>query len=128
VILVDTSVVVDLMRGLDAKLAALIPTISLTVCGVTRAEVLGGGRDPTHRRMMLNLLQTFSCVPISEQSWDEVGVNLAKLRWNGLTIPIADVVIATVGMELDVAVWARDRHFPLMAKVLPKLRLFVEPP
>jgi predicted nucleic acid-binding protein len=49
VILTDTSVVIDYARGKDAKLAALVPTLPVAVCGVVRAEVLAWARDPGHR-------------------------------------------------------------------------------
>jgi hypothetical protein len=54
--------------------------------------------------------------------------NLAKLRANGLTVPFPDAVIATLGMENDLEVWARDAHFPAMQRVLTKLNLYQEPP
>jgi predicted nucleic acid-binding protein len=43
-------------------------------------------------------------------------------------VPFPDAVIATLGIESDIEVWARDHHFPTMQKVLTKLRLFQEPP
>jgi hypothetical protein len=41
---------------------------------------------------------------------------------------LADAVIATLGIENDVEVWARDPHFPMMQQNLPRLKLFQEPP
>ena len=41
---------------------------------------------------------------------------------------IADVIIATLGIHLDVEVWARDHHYLDIQKVLPVLKLFKEPP
>lgn len=31
-------------------------------------------------------------------------------------------------VENDIEVWSRDPHFPIMQKILPRLRLFTEPP
>jgi predicted nucleic acid-binding protein len=45
-ILADTSVVIDYAKGRDAKLVALLSTLAAALCGVTRAEVLCGARDP----------------------------------------------------------------------------------
>jgi predicted nucleic acid-binding protein len=66
VILIDTSVVIDYARGKDAKLAALIPQLSVAVCGIVRAEFLCGARDPTHRAQMLTLLATFAQLSIPD--------------------------------------------------------------
>jgi predicted nucleic acid-binding protein len=57
-----------------------------------------------------------------------VGDHLAELRRNGLTVPVPDAVIATLGMHLDIEVWSRDPHFPSMQRILPALKLFQEPP
>ncbi|MFO0807260.1 MAG: hypothetical protein U0746_01415 [Gemmataceae bacterium] len=49
-ILADTSVVIDYVKGHDAKLVALVPTLPISVCGVTRAELLCGVRTPADRQ------------------------------------------------------------------------------
>ena len=38
------------------------------------------------------------------------------------------VVLATVAISNDIELWTRDTHFPMIQKVLPALKLFVEPP
>jgi len=128
VILVDTSVVIDYTRGQDARLVALLPTLSVATCGVVRAELLSGARDPKHRATIASLMATFQHIPIPEWLWDKIGDNLAALRVSGITVPLPDVVIATVGIENDIEVWARDAHFSRMQSVLPRLKLFQEPP
>ena len=127
-ILVDTSVVIDYTRGRDAKLVALLPTLSVAICGVVRAELMGGARDARHRASLASMLSTFQDIPTPESIWDKVGDNLATLRATGITVPLPDAIIASLGIENDVEVWSRDPHFPLMQKALPRLRLFQEPP
>jgi predicted nucleic acid-binding protein len=127
-ILVDTSVIIDYARGKDAKLVARLPKLPVAVCGIVRAELLCGARDPKHRGDLLTLLATFSQISIADAVWDAVGDSLAALRAKGITVPFPDVAIATLGIEHDLEVWARDPHFPMMQKVLPTLKLFQEPP
>ncbi len=127
-ILVDTSVVIDYARGKDAKLVALLPTLPVAICGIVRAELLCGARDPKHRTDLLTLLATFNHLVILDPIWDPVGDNLAALRTHGITVPFADAAIATLGIQNDMEVWARDPHFPTMQKVLPGLKLFAELP
>ena len=127
-ILVDTSVVIDFTKGRDAKLVGLLPTLAVSACGVTRAEVLCGARDPADRLDLLKILSGFQPAPIPDALWESVGDNLATLRAAGISVPFPDVVIATLGMQLGVEVWTRDKQFTLMQSVLSGLRLFTEPP
>jgi predicted nucleic acid-binding protein len=127
-ILLDTSVVVDHVRGRDAKLKSLIPTLPAAVCGVSRAELLCGARTPAERQALMTALGTYRQVPIPDALWDTVGDHLAALRAAGVTVPFPDVAIATVAIANGIELWARDRHFPLIQSILPALRLFQEPP
>ncbi len=127
-ILLDSSVLFDYFRGKDAKLNALIPTLSCALCGAVRAEALKGCRTPAERTKTVNGMNTFGRLTTPEVVWDELGDNLAALRVAGLAVPFPDVLVATVGVRHGVEVWARDRHFPMMQTVLPALRLFAEPP
>ena len=46
----------------------------------------------------------------------------------GANLGPADVVIATVAIENDIELWTRDAQFQLIQRVLPRLKLFQEPP
>jgi predicted nucleic acid-binding protein len=102
VILTDTSVVIDYARGKDAKLAALMAQRAVAVCGIVRAELLCGARDPAHRGNLLTLLATFAQFSIPEAIWGAVGDYLAALRRHGITVTFPDTVIATLGIENDI--------------------------
>jgi predicted nucleic acid-binding protein len=127
-ILVDTSVVIDLSRGKDAKLLAILPTLPTAVCGITRAEVLRGARSTTHRLDFHTLLAPFRILTIPDLLWDQIGDNLAALRRSGIAVPFQDITIATTGIYHGVEVWTRDKQFRLMQTVLTQLKLFQEPP
>jgi predicted nucleic acid-binding protein len=127
-ILVDTSIVIDYTRGKNPKLQALVQTKPVATCGIVRAEILCGARNATDRSKLLVELALFHHLPTPESLWDAIGDNLAQLRRDGLTVPVPDAIIATLGIENDIEVWARDPHFPAMQNTLPRLRLFQEPP
>jgi predicted nucleic acid-binding protein len=127
-ILVDTGVLIDFLRSKDLKLDRWFRSLPVAVCGVTRAEILHGARDSANRTRLLAFLQPFHLVSIPDTLWDAVGDNLAALRQKGITVPFPDAVIATVGIENDLEVWARDPDFQMMQTVLPRLKLFAEPP
>jgi hypothetical protein len=104
-ILADTSVIVDFLRSGDARLRHIIVTEPAAICGVTRAEILHGARDSLHQQQLLVALNLFPAVPITDAVWDKVGDNLAALRSKGVTIPFADVIVATVAIEHGLELW-----------------------
>jgi predicted nucleic acid-binding protein len=128
VILVDASVLIDHTRGLDPKLAGLFATYPVALCGVTRAEVLHGARNPGERAKLIAFLGQFTQLPFPDTLWDTVGDNLAVFRSKGLTVPMPDAIVATLALVNDFEAWARDQHFTDMQKFIPTLKLFQEPP
>jgi len=127
-ILTDTSVLIDYLRGKDPKLVLDLPTRPVAVCGVVRAEILYGQKSAEQRTREVAVLDTFLQLPIPDSIWDRVGDNLATLRAGGVTVQLPDVVIATLAIVSNVELWARDHHYTLIRQVLPALRLFAEPP
>lgn len=97
------------------------------ICGVTRAEVLHGSRDAKHAVRFTAALDSFRQEAIPELLWDTIGANLASLRSRAVTVPFADVIIATLAIALDVELWTRDKQFGMIRSVLPALKLFQEP-
>lgn len=88
--------------------------------------MLHGAREANHREKLLRTLDLFLAVPLPEGLWDQVGDALAALRAAGLTVPFADVVIAVAAIAHDLELWAHDRHFGDIQKVLTALKLFQE--
>jgi predicted nucleic acid-binding protein len=127
-ILVDASVLIDFLRTKDPKLDRQFRSEPVAVCGVTRAEILAGARRVPDRHRLLLFLNRFQQVPMPDGLWDMVGDNIAALNARGLTVPFPDAVVATLGIENDIEVWARDPHFPTMQKILARLKLFHEAP
>jgi predicted nucleic acid-binding protein len=127
-ILVDTSVVIAQLRSGDPRLLALFKAHDAAICGLTRAEVLYGVRTKADQVRFVAALNSLTHVSIPDGLWDEAGLNLAWLRSAGASVPLADAVIATLAIHLDVELWARDKHFPLIQSVIPSLRLFLETP
>jgi predicted nucleic acid-binding protein len=127
-ILTDSSVVIDYLRTGDPKYQAVSQAHGAAVCGVTRAEILHGARNPKDRQRLLTVLNAFGQVPIPDSLWDDLGDHLAALRAAGVTVPFQDVVIATVAITSDIELWTHDNQFAMIQQVLPRLRLFQEPP
>jgi predicted nucleic acid-binding protein len=123
VILLDASVLIEYLRRRDARLEKAMNELDLGVCGVTRAEVLHGAQGEEDEKTLLRLLDEFTPVILSEEIWDKLGHRLRQLRSRGVIVPFSDAVLATVALERDVHLWTYDRHFRLIADILP-LKLY----
>jgi predicted nucleic acid-binding protein len=118
VILADSTVIIDYLRGTDVKLRSLVTSLQVGICGAVRAELLCGARDAAHRIQLLGQLTRFHHLNFPEPIWDTLGDNLCALRRSGFTFPFPDVAIATLGIHEGIEVWARDRHYADIQKVL----------
>ena len=127
-ILVDTNVLIAVLRTNDAKLVNLLNSHGAAACGVVHAELLCGARTPRERSLIIAMLSTLATVPIAEALWEQVGDNLARMRSRGVTVPFPDAVLATLAVSLNIELWTRDQHFALVQQAIPALRLFQEPP
>jgi len=127
-ILADTNILIIYLRTADPKLLALFRSLPIAICGVTRAEVRCGVRNPAQLTASQIFLATFHTALIPDHLWDEVGSNLATLRAAGFAFPFPDVVIATLAIANGIELWTRDKQFTTMQSALPALQLFQEPP
>jgi predicted nucleic acid-binding protein len=125
-ILVDASVIIEYLRTPSPNLLAAMQAGDAVICGATRAEILAGARHALQRQRLTLLLDSLGQVAIDDALWDEVGDHLATLRRAGVTVPFPDAILSTLAISLDIELWSRDRHFPLIQQVVPTLKLYLE--
>lgn len=126
-VLVDSSVwILNIRRDgpLEVKVAlrALLDEYQALSCGPVKLEVLGGMRADLRRKLEFN----FAAIPyraMNDHHWEASKLHAWKLRDAGITVPWLDVVIATLAIDWNVRLYARDAHFEAMAPVLG-LRLY----
>lgn len=126
--LVDASVIIEYLQSHNPKLLSAMQANGAAICGTTRAEILAGSRSPKQRQLLVALLDSMSQIALDEAFWDAVGDHLAMLRASGVTVPFPDAVLSALAISLDMELWSRDQHFPLIQRVFPALRLFQESP
>ena len=127
-ILVDTNILIAVLRTGDAKLIHQLKVESAAVCGVVRAELLCGARSLVETTAVHSLLASLVSIGIDDSLWTFIGENLFLLRSQGITAPFPDVILASLAIACDIPFWTRDQHFTLMRQTLPKLKLFQEVP
>jgi predicted nucleic acid-binding protein len=123
-ILLDTSIVIQLCRRPSTLSHNLPPLDEICICGVTKAELLQGIRSENEARYIDEMLLGFHQIPIVEEIWTETGLNLRRLRRGGITVPFPDAILLSTAIHDDLEVWSSDSHFALARGILPELRLY----
>lgn len=122
-ILVDTNIIIDYLKGNESILSDLIEEDNLAICGIILAELLHGIQSEKDRGLVDDAINDFEWIPIHDTIWYPFGSNLNLLRKNGLTIPFQDVLLATLCIEKDLQIATKDKHFKDIASILTNLNL-----
>jgi predicted nucleic acid-binding protein len=114
VILVDSSTYIDIMRGGQDPRRELMPYMraaSLYNCGIVRAEVLRGIKQPRELADMEEFFNIVPEVPTDPKLWQEVSQMGWKLGRKGNWPPVNDLAIAACAMRVGATLISPDRHF-----------------
>lgn len=126
VILVDTDVVVDFLRG-DPKAANLIRANSgcIVLSAITVAELYAGVRDDREKQILDDFVSLFRTVPVTHPTAVAGGLYRRDYgRSHG--IGLADAIIAaTADAENADLLTLNTRHYPMFKKLKPAYRKHV---
>lgn len=119
-VILDTSVIIDVLRGRPEATSWLSGLSHLPTCSeLTRVEILQGVRSaergPTER-----LLQTFRWAPVDEAISRHAGELGRRFRQSHRSIGVADLVIAATTIELGAELATGNvKHFPMFERLRP---------
>lgn len=122
-IVFDTSVVIDILRGVPQSLEYLLALQARAACSeITRAEVLRGVQaheeDHTER-----FLQTFVWVTVDDTISRRAGEFGRRWDRSRPGIGIADFVVAATAQHLGLPLATRNvKHFPMFKGLRPPYR------
>ena len=122
--MIDTNIIVDFWKTGNEKIKSIIVKYPIYICGVVKAELCYGAKNDDDLFLILKSLSSFPEIDIQHRLWESIGINLFKLRTNGITVPFQDVIIATIAIENSLKVWTNDKHFENIQSVLKDLQLF----
>ena len=119
--LVDTSVWIFLLRksppeSLVAEIEPYLREDRIAVSDLIKLELLGGITNEMDFRRLKTRLDDLHQLEISKAVWEEAIALVFRLRGKGLTVPNADIVIASVAISAGALLLHADRHFDLIAK------------
>jgi hypothetical protein len=120
-IVLDTSVLIDVLRGDDAARVALEGAVHsgerLVASVLTRLEVLAGARPEETTAIQL-LLNSLEWIAVDEQLADDAGQLAARYLRSHPGIDSVDYVIAASALRLQAALWTRNlKHFPMFERL-----------
>jgi predicted nucleic acid-binding protein len=114
-VLIDTSAWIDFLRSDSGSagdmVADWIRLDSAYLTGPIIAELLHGVRGKNDASQLDLLFTTIPYLEIHQEDWNVTGKTLHKLRRKGLTIPLTDVLIASVASRNSMAILTLDKHF-----------------
>ncbi len=93
----------------------------LYISVVTRTEILAGMR-PHEKQRTMALLDSLDAIPVDEVIADRAGRLIYEYARKGVTLSLADALIAATALEHDLTlVTTNPRHFPMPEISLLKL-------
>ena len=124
-IIVDTTVIIDIWRGRSKVKSVLKPYSDQTTCisAITIAEIydgLGYTKEKKSETIYLQIkdqiekvLSDFHIIPLNSQILQESGYLKGFLRAKGITLDLADCIIGTTAklMNAEKLITRNERHF-----------------
>ena len=120
-VLVDSSVYIDLLRtGTDpvAALADRFEVTELVGCDIVRCEVLRGIIRPKVRADLAMFFDLLVHVTMDHHAWQETEDLAWRLDRAGQILPLTDIIIAVCALRAGAFVLTRDHHFERVPKLL----------
>jgi len=122
VILVDTSVWVDILRDKTGKVVSRFRHLTqdelIVLSRFNQLELLQGAKNEGEWKMLADYLSTQLFLEATEQTWPEAARIFFELRKQGMTVksPI-DCCIAQCALENGALLLHKDKDFEIISKV-----------
>jgi len=131
-ILVDTTVIVDTLKGVQNNKVALFKdaiqrNLTYGISEYTYLEILQGARDDREYSRLNEYLLDMNIylLPKAIETYEKAASVYFNLRRKGITIrSTIDVLIAITAMEYDLALLHNDRDFDSMKDKVPELNIY----
>jgi predicted nucleic acid-binding protein len=126
-ILVDTGIIIDFWKRPTQEAEKVFLNENVAICGVVTAELIHGAKSEKDIQEINKALTGFNYIVIDDTIWNDLGLLLYQLRTNGITVPFQDALMAVMAIKLNFSIWSKDKHFDMIQKVEPNLKIFTLP-
>lgn len=119
--LIDTTIWVLYFKGekdIEDKVKTLILQDKVAITEIIILETLRGARSQNEHNQLYDDFKALPLLQLDEAAWEESYKAGFKLRRAGITVPLADILIAALATRYTCPLLHRDRHFSLMAETL----------
>ncbi|QTQ15539.1 PIN domain-containing protein [Treponema parvum] len=123
-ILVDTNIIIDFWNNPTASAGKIFSENDIAICGVIKTELLRGSKSANDFAQIQKTLADFYYLNFVENDWITLAKQFITFKKQGLVVPFQDAMIAFLAIKYGCEVWTNDKHFELMQKVLPELKLY----
>lgn len=119
-IVVDTSIWIEYFKGNEAAASIINDNtgFDLFITGPILTELVQGIKTESEKELFTTLMESFPRITIFEQDWVDAGKTGSELRKNGVTVPMADLLIYTVSINNSCALFTLDKHFNLINETI----------
>lgn len=123
--LIDTSCWIEALRisgdpVIREKVKELLVEGSAAWCDMVLLELWNGARGEAERKMLRNLREEVTMLPISNEVWTLAGKLANKCREGGKTVPSTDILIVSCALENKTEIEHQDRHFDAILEIHAK--------
>ncbi len=120
--LIDTSSWIEALRttgspDVQNRVKRLLIDGKAAWCEMILLELWNGARGISERKMLLDLKEEISMLPITDEVWALSRQLAEKCRENGKTIPSTDILIVSCGLENKVEIEHQDKHFDVIQDI-----------
>lgn len=123
-VVVDTSVWVRFFNAPHseekARVDKLLTDNRVVMVGAILSELLQGSRSRKDYNQIKDKMTAFPYVETSKNTWVQIGETSFRLRKQGITIPLTDILIATLAKENNCEIYTVDPHF----ERIPEVKLY----
>lgn len=117
-VLIDTSVWIMALRGTDQQAVTAVDELlaerRAVTCHIVILELLRGSRTNREFNQLYEDLGALPVVPIKDSTWINAAKTGFHLKKEGFTIPTIDLIIASVAIDNNCALFHNDAHFEIL--------------
>jgi len=118
--LIDTSAWILALRkngNRDAIniISAILDEDTAATCPIIMLELLSGVKSKKQYEELLEDLKALHNIPITDEVWEYSFKLGFELRNRGITVPAADILIASAAIKYDQILLHYDKHFDLIS-------------
>jgi len=89
----------------------LIDSDEVVMAGIVLAELLQGCRTSKERDALKETLLALPYVEMTHSVWIRTGETSSVLLRRGITLPIPDLIVASIALEQQFHLYSLDNHF-----------------